>query len=156
LATQWKLTMKTKYRNLMLFTVCVVSCFWSLIFLFKFQMLCHWLIQGGFSITWWQVFAKILKLLPRYKHSPNMAKTNSKKNLEICWLFSLKNENIVIEYSLFIFIFCTKSLSLNSQCQARLVQAEPHLSISDFLSTYLVHLERKVHAQGLTKSFGAQ
>jgi hypothetical protein len=83
-----------------------------------------------------------------------MAKTNSKKNLEICWLFSLKNENIVIEYSLFIFIFRTKSLS--SQCQARLVQAEPHLSISDFLSTYLVHLERKVHAQGLTKSFGAQ
>jgi hypothetical protein len=34
------------------------------------------------------------------------------------------------------------------------VQAEPHLSISDFLSTYPVHLERKVHAQGLTKSFG--
>ncbi len=62
----------------------------------------------------------------------------------------------MIEYSLSIFIFRTKSLSLNSQCQARFVQAEPHLSISDFLSTYLVHLERKVHAQGLTKSFGAQ
>ncbi len=71
--------MKTKYRNLMLFTVFVVSCFWSLIFLFKFQMLCHWLAQGGFTIKWWQVFAKIKKLLPRYKHSPNMTKTNSSR-----------------------------------------------------------------------------
>ncbi len=67
-------------------------------------------------------------------------KNKKSRNLLI---FFRKNESIVIEYSLIIFIFRTKSLSLNSQCH---LQAEPHLSISDFLSTYLVHLERKVHA----------
>jgi hypothetical protein len=78
----------------------------------------------------------------------------NKKSRNLLIVFR-KNESILIEYALPILIFHTKSLSLNSQCQACLVQAEPHLSISDFLSTYLVHLERKVHAQGLTKSFGA-
>jgi hypothetical protein len=67
-------------------------------------------------------------------------KNKKSRNLLI---FFRKHESIVIEYSLIIFIFRTKSLSLNSQCH---LQAEPHLSISDFLSTYLVHLERKVHA----------
>jgi hypothetical protein len=84
-------TLKTEYWRLTVFTFIFVSQFWSLIFSSNFRHSVIGYHKKGFSIKWRHV-AKIKKLLPSLKHSPNAAKIFQKQNLKVCWYFSGKDE----------------------------------------------------------------